>query len=824
MLEIGGKTTRIVIMGFIILGVVSIWGACRFIPKRLSICEVQGNDEISPYAGRKVALQGIVSADIEGTIPAGFFLIDQNCPVDEGGSWGIFVEHLGGGDIVHLGDEVLIKGLIEEIGGETRIKSDQVEMEILSVGNDPPQMINIVGEFLINPNTFLYENWEGMLVYFPEGKFLKAFIDSDLPRILPVFDLDPSLQMICLKNQSITLQLSSSEDLMALGTLSNGDLVQNLVGILRQNTLGYMLELIADSDFKVVGRKASLGLLGGSTSVEFTLTETHVPITSGTVSITPTGSPTGTLIPSLTIIPSLTYYPVHLYISEVYPNPTGKEPDGEWVEIYNPETYGQSLTGIKIGDETSPIGKEGMLRFPDGYYIEGKEVLVIARKAKAFHTEFGFLPDFEMEDSDVHIPDLLPYPGWGRSGVQFSNSGDEVLLLDPWDGIVDLLVYGNSTSVGFSQPPPAPKEGHSLERYPPERDRDRGGDWRERELVSPGRLDRTLPTQSASSTHKPSATITPSPPISPSGTSSITPLKPTATVSTGTSTPSEEAIPSPSPSLTVTRIVSPTPGSSPSSTTSPLISPTPSPVLTITIEITQTPSITDSPSLTWIPTTPVSPTAFDTAFPGTITTTTTTSPVVGTGTPLYSVTPSPLVTDTETPVYIEDLEILLNEVLADPDLILGDANFDGQVHSDDDEFLELVNIGNVDLDMSGWSISDSLKIRYVFPVGTILKGGCGLVVFGGGDPQSDFGGSLIFSAGSLGLNNTGDAISLIDESGDEKLYYQYGPEGGDNQSLTRWPDISGVLPLILHSEADGSNGNLYSPGTRLDGSLFGDCP
>ncbi len=183
-----------------------------------------------------------------------------------------------------------------------------------------------------------------------------------------------------------------------------------------------------------------------------------------------------------------------------------------------------------------------------------------------------------------------------------------------------------------------------------------------------------------------------------------------------------------------------------------------------------------------------------------------------------------MATDTETPVYIEDLEILLNEVLADPDLILGDANFDGQVHSDDDEFLELVNIGDVDLDMSGWSISDSLKIRYVFPVGTILKGGCGLVVFGGGDPQSDFGGSLIFSAGSLGLNNTGDAISLIDESGDEKLYYQYGPEGGDNQSLTRWPDISGVLPLILHSEADGSNGNLYSPGTRLDGSLFGDCP
>ncbi len=820
MLGMRRKTTQIVVMGLIILSVGSIWGASNLIPKRLSICEVQGIDEISSYAGKKVTLQGVVSADLGGSFPAGFFLIDQNCPVEEGGSRGVFIEQLAGEDTVHLGDEVLVKGLVEEIGGETRLKSDQEEMEILSVGNDLPQRINLVEEFLIDPNTFQYEKWEGMLIYIPVGEFLKGFVDQDLPHVRPIFDLDPSLQMICLKNQSISLQLSNSEDLLALDNLSNGALVQNLTGILRQNTSGYLLELIADSDFKVVARKASPGYMGGSTSVEFSITETHGPITSGTVTITPLGMPTGTLIPSVTIIPSLTYYPVNLLISEFYPNPTGKEPDGEWVEIYNPETYTQPLTGIKIGDETSPYGKEGMLRFPEGFFIEGKEVLVIARVAKVFFAEFGRLPDFEMEDSNAYIPDLLPYPGWGRSGVQFSNSGDEVLLLDPWDGVVDILVYGNSTAAGFSEPPSAPKEGHSLERYPPERDRDRGGDWREREHVSPGRLDRSPPTQSASITQEPIDTITPSPSISPSETASGTPIKPTETAWIETTTPSEEAIPSLSPSLTITCAESPTLELSPSPTTLPLISPTPSPVLPTTVEITETPSITVCPSVTWTPAASVSPLASDTVLPGIATT----SPVVETGTPMLSITPTQLPSVTETPADLEDLDILLNEVLADPDLILGDANEDGQVHSDDDEFIELVNVGDGDLDLSGWSISDSLKIRYVFPAGTILKGGCGLVVFGGGDPQSDFGGSLIFSAGSLSLNNTGDAISLIDESGEGRLYYQYGPEGGENQSLTRWPDISGNLPLILHSETEGSNGDIFSPGTRLDGSLFGDCP
>lgn len=813
---IGGKPTRFVILGLIILGVGVTWGACRFAPKRLLICEVQGMEDISPYLGKKVALQGLVSFNIEGQIPAGFFLVDQNCPVEEGGSKGIFVQQETSGKIVHRGDEVLVEGLVQEAVGETRILSDSEQMEILTLGNDLPPGINLAEEFFHDPDTFHYENWEGMLVSFPEGQYLEGFIGSDLPRILPIFDLDSSLQMVCLQNQSITFQLSNVEELIPLENLSNGDLVQNLTGILRQNTNGYLLELIAGSDYKVAGGKTSPGLGAGDYSSELDLTGTKEIFTPEAASGTPLSSPTITFIPAATIIPSVTYYPVNLLISELYPNPNSKEPDGEWIEIYNPQSYAQPLTGVKLGDETSSTGKEGMVRFPDGYYIESREVLVIAHQAKTFLMEFGFLPDFELEDSDARIPDLLPYDRWGRSGVQFSNSGDQVLLLDPWDGIVDLLVYGSSTGDGFSEPPPAPKEGHSLERYPPESDRNRGGDWREREQPSPGRLDRSLPTQSATLTLEPSYTLTPSSQPTLTGTSYIPPTLSATTEWTITATPSAVVLPSLSPSFTITSIITATPELS----ISPTISPTPSQLVTETMELSQTPSLVTSTSWANTPQSTITPSSTNMPHP---VATATITPVV-TVTPLASSTPCLQPTDTVIVVYLEDSEILLNEIHADPDEILGDANNDGQVHSDDDEFLEFVNIKETDLDLSGWVISDSLRTRFIFPDGSNLRSGCAVVVFGGGDPQGDFMTSKIFTTGSLGLNNTGDTITLRDDAGEVRLVYQYGLDGGENQSLTRSPDISGVLPLVLHSTVAESLGALFSPGFMLDGSVFQECP
>ncbi|WP_420631769.1 lamin tail domain-containing protein [Candidatus Leptofilum sp.] len=174
-------------------------------------------------------------------------------------------------------------------------------------------------------------------------------------------------------------------------------------------------------------------------------------------------------------------------------------------------------------------------------------------------------------------------------------------------------------------------------------------------------------------------------------------------------------------------------------------------------------------------------------------------------------------------VSLEITDVVINEFLADPAADdPGDANGDGTRDSSDDEFIEIVNVSGADLDVSGWSISDAVQVRHVFPSGSVIPADCSLVVFGGGTPTGSFGGAVVQTAsdGALGFNNSGDTITL-DDGGSSTLEYVYGSEGGNNQSITRDPDITGTY--VEHSTASASGGALFSPGTGLDGTPFSGC-
>ena len=168
---------------------------------------------------------------------------------------------------------------------------------------------------------------------------------------------------------------------------------------------------------------------------------------------------------------------------------------------------------------------------------------------------------------------------------------------------------------------------------------------------------------------------------------------------------------------------------------------------------------------------------------------------------------------------------IINEINADPDSTAGDANGDGVAHFSDDEFVEIVNNSGTDADISGWTISDGFGVRHTFPSGTVVPDSCSVVVFGGGTPTGTFGNSLVqtASSGSVGLNNGGDTVTLNDGVTNQ-ANHTYGSDGGDNQSLTRDPDVTGADPLVKHSLATGSGGALFSPGTLVDGSQFTGCP
>ncbi len=174
-----------------------------------------------------------------------------------------------------------------------------------------------------------------------------------------------------------------------------------------------------------------------------------------------------------------------LLITEIYYNPPGAEDEREWIEIANVGTAVLDLSDIKIGDEEQSGGGEGMRRFPAGTVIEPGQVVVVAQTAVGFRTLFGTNPDFELTDSDPDVPDMRRYALWSTGDIALANGGDEVLLLNERNLIIDSVNYGDKETF-FSPAVTAVFEGQSIERHPANCDTDTATDWRPQPRPTPG--------------------------------------------------------------------------------------------------------------------------------------------------------------------------------------------------------------------------------------------------------------------------------------------------------------------------------------------------
>jgi hypothetical protein len=218
-------------------------------------------------------------------------------------------------------------------------------------------------------------------------------------------------------------------------------------------------------------------------------TATLTPTTTLMPTMTPTGTQTITITPTLTWTPTPSPEPTsilpELLISEVLYDPSGVEPQAEWIEIYNPGEITVELNGYKLGDEESKGGAEGMYQFPQETSLRSGEVLVVANSASEFISRYGFRPDFELIESDPDIPNLSSYTAWATGPVNLGNLNDEMLLLNANDQVVDALSWGTSTWA-FDPPCPDVNETHSLERRPADIDTNSASDWVDQSQPDPG--------------------------------------------------------------------------------------------------------------------------------------------------------------------------------------------------------------------------------------------------------------------------------------------------------------------------------------------------
>lgn len=165
-----------------------------------------------------------------------------------------------------------------------------------------------------------------------------------------------------------------------------------------------------------------------------------------------------------------------LLITELFYNPPGPDAAEEWIEIANLGETAVLLADYKIGDEAEAGGGEGMTRFPEGATLAPGQAIVIAQTATGFRARFGEWPDYELGETETAVPTMRPFPLWASGEIALANDGDEVLLLDGENAIVDALSYGESTAVFTPSIPPA-IAGQSLQRRPAACDSDSAADW-----------------------------------------------------------------------------------------------------------------------------------------------------------------------------------------------------------------------------------------------------------------------------------------------------------------------------------------------------------
>jgi hypothetical protein len=576
-----------------------------------------------------------------------------------------------------------------------------------------------------------------------------------------------------------------------------------------------------------------------------------------------------------------------LLITEVMYNPPGSEPGPEWIEVYNRSTETLFLEFIKIGDSETPGDAEGMYLFPQEAVITPGGVKIIANRASIFSQNFGFLPDFELADSSLIVPNMRKYKSWAGGVINLNNRGDEIVLLDHDDSILDSLSWGNSAEA-FINPIPIVDEGHTIERRPADTDRNNAADWWEQTNPRPGTVDLSSPPVIRTVTNTPTEKICggkslllselvydPIGVSEPSGewfevynfgdqVVNLGCIKVGDEENPGGGEgmyifPSEFMLPAGEVVVianradtfysqfsfyphfeiheTIREVLDMLKYNSWS--TGPLnLSNSGDELLLLDDEdhlvdavswgnstfafdptiprviegssLERRPANLDTDSAgDWIENADPEPGEVDLSVP--------TLPPSPTNT--QTPTPTPTQTALPPPIFV------INEIHADPHSDLGDANGDNDVDTADDEFVEIINNSAAAIDISGWMFRDYLSVRHVFPPGSEVAPGCGIIIFGGGSPTGSFGNCLVqvASSGSLGLNDHGDIVSLLNVDSQVVATYSYGPEAGDNQSITRDPDIIGVAPLVKHMTATGSAGNLFSPGNRIDGSFFSGC-
>ncbi len=154
-------------------------------------------------------------------------------------------------------------------------------------------------------------------------------------------------------------------------------------------------------------------------------------------------------------------------------------------------------------------------------------------------------------------------------------------------------------------------------------------------------------------------------------------------------------------------------------------------------------------------------------------------------------------------------ELVINELLMNvPTGDAGDANADGTRDAYDDEFIELVNISELALDLNGVELMVNDNVRHAFQNLCLEKGQAVVLFSGPRDRSPTWRDDVLFMAPDtkLGLSNSSGKVELWDHA--DRVLFSFEYEGAQKTSYVLWPELTGDVFVTHESISE----ELFSPG------------
>jgi Lamin Tail Domain/FlgD Ig-like domain len=129
-------------------------------------------------------------------------------------------------------------------------------------------------------------------------------------------------------------------------------------------------------------------------------------------------------------------------------------PTQNWVTLVNVSRSPLLLSNFKVGDAARPGDPAGGMGALPAITLAPGHSIVVAQDGGSFATRYGFRAGAECDGANPATPDLTPCAAWNESpGLLLSTSGDQVVVLDGANTVVDVVVWKHATWPGLVASP-----------------------------------------------------------------------------------------------------------------------------------------------------------------------------------------------------------------------------------------------------------------------------------------------------------------------------------------------------------------------------------